>query len=135
RSIENVERASVLAIAPCVPKSNRLILVGLVEGQRLALTLAGSGEGQPAVLIAFTVEEDDAGARFRSAPERIRLAADHGIGHPRPVGQRHAERSVFLDDVDALDVDLLEMWPLRRRDQDDAERAEREGFTGGWDSH
>src|SRR5581483_9949667 len=105
------------------------VLVGLIEGQSLGLPLAGTRERQSAVLVAFFVEEDDAGARFRPAPQRIRLAADHRIRHARTVRQRHTQRAVLLDDIDALDVDLLEVRPLsRERQQQHRDDTEKEPF-------
>jgi hypothetical protein len=135
RSIQHVEAAAVMLRLAFVRERDRFVLIELIEGQRLALLVVLPRVSQSAALVTRLVEEDDAGAALGSGPQGIRLPPDDRIRHARAVRERHAQRAVLLDHVDALDVDLVETLSLNERQQNDAEGAEREGLSGGWGSH
>jgi hypothetical protein len=90
---------------------HQLILLVFVKAQAaagmddLAVFIFVPAEDQAAILGAPIVEENHAGA---GALVRIFLASDDGARKPRPVRNHHAQRAVWLDQIDALDVEFLQ---------------------------
>src|SRR5687768_14391523 len=79
-----------------------------------------AGERKSTGLVPLIIEEEEAGRPVAAAEPGVRLASDHHVRLPLAIGNGQPKRSILLDDVDALDGDLLESrtlgLPLERGD-------------------